>query len=224
MLTALAIIRNWDPVAAETRSALEVGAVAANQGASEPRARARFTSVEENLFEVMTVTEMDAIFESGVDMTVRKMCGVNEIAVIEWEQILENLRLNPELHRVWPDYLRVLPSNAYVNLIWKKSSVMEASKKVEIMKFVTELFPDTVGQDDVARLNFGKSFIVTALLIGATQRPPWAWDSDPQIHTEGYAAFIPLTGALRIGGGAGEGAEEASAAEGPPRRSIYLYL
>ena len=183
LLTALLIGASWKSAAPEKVPPPPRAAVPKRAGS----ASGRFTAPEANLLTDQNMSRMGKLFKSGADTTIQRMREANAIPDDEIKLILDNLYRNPILRTCWPDFLRLLPADPVMNDICKqRRGQLDDSNESRIRKFVAVAFPETKGESSLAKKNAAKAEIVTALLIGMTQRAPWA--DNPMIIMEGQTA------------------------------------
>jgi hypothetical protein len=113
------------------------------------------------------------------------MREVNAIPDEELKSILRHLEHNSKLHVHWQDYFALLPEVSVQSDIYKKRD-FDAAKEVLILRYIDAAFPDTRGGSKPAEKKLAKTLILTAVLLGVTQRAPWF--GHPGVQMDGQPA------------------------------------
>jgi hypothetical protein len=197
-LTALLIGATWKSAPPEVAlppraAAPATAAPAVAPAAVRPRngtASGRFTAVDADLLTMRNESKMGQVFKSGADAAIRYMREVNAIPNEELKLILRNLQHNPKLRVHWTDYFELLPEVSVQSAILKKRrGEVDAWKEQLIHDYIHRAFPDTRGESPPEQKKRAKTLILTAVLLGVTQRAPWF--DDPGVRMDGQPAAPP---------------------------------
>jgi len=194
-LTALLIGATWKSAPPEVAlppraAAAAAAAPAAAPGAVRPRngsASGRFTAVDADLLTMRNESKIGEVFKSGADAAIRYMREVNAIPDEELKLILRHLQHNPKLHVHWQDYFALLPEvSVQSDILKKRRGEVGAWKEQLIHDYIHRAFPDTRGESQPEQIKRAKTLILTAVLLGVTQRAPWF--GHPGVQMDGQPA------------------------------------